>query len=336
MLTRCLISTAVLLLPIHLPHPHTPGVLKQLSQVTVADIAGPIEHMAADVKGHRIFVAATGNNSVEIFDSQTLHHLGAITELAQPQDLVFMPDRGQLLISNAADGSLRTYDATTLKLIDTKKMGGDADCVRVFPGGKSAVVGWGVGAMTFVDLQSGQRTNIHLDSHPESFELDSIGNHIFVNLPGIGQISVVDRRSQTVIESWQIHARENMSMALDEANRRVFVVCHKPARLLVMNMDDGSQLASLSTVADADNVFYDKLRKRIYVVGGEGLLAAYKQKGPDEYVSLGRTDSLEEGRTGLFVPEWNRLYVVARDRPPFPAELASFAVLEDGAETAGK
>ena len=54
------------------------------------------------------------------------------------------------------------------------------------------------------------------------------------------------------------------------------------------------------------------------------------RKSPDEYFALSRVDTVEEARTGLFVPEWKRLYVVARNRPPlFPAELMSFAILED-------
>ena len=65
------------------------------------------------------------------------------------------------------------------------------------------------------------------------------------------------------------------------------------------------------------------------MVGGEGSLAVYQQKGADEYVALSRTDTLDGARTGLFVPEWNRLYVVARNRPPFPAVLLSFEILED-------
>ena len=321
-------SAAVLLLPIHLLHNHGPEVLKQLRGVPLDGIQGPVAHMAADVKGQRIFLAATGNNSIEIFDSETLEHLNSITGLAQPQDLAFLPKSGNLLVTNGADGSLRTYDKTR-KLLDSKLMGGDADCLRVTPDGKMAIVGWGVGALATVDLETGRRSNIQLRSHPESFQVDSIGNHIFVNLPGVGEVSVIDRRSQTMTESWPIHQHENVPMALDELNRRVFVVCRKPARLLVLSMDDGAVMASMSTVGDADDIFYDRARKRIYVVGGEGQLAVYKQKTADEYTALSRIDTVEEGRTGLFVPEWNRLYVVARSRPPvFPAELLSFAILE--------
>jgi DNA-binding beta-propeller fold protein YncE len=326
----CLCLVAVLLFGVDIVHGHAPDVLKKLDGVMVPDIDGPVEHMAADIKGQRIFLAATGNNSIEIFDAKTLRHLNTIDGLAQPQDLLYLPESGHLLVSNAADGSLRTYDTKSLKLLERKLMGGDADHIRMLPGGKSVMVGWGVGALAIVDLTSGRRSDISLKSHPESFQMDSVGNHIFVNLPGVGEISVIDRRSGTVIESWPIRARENVPMAIDEANRRVFVVCHKPARLLVLDMDDGAEMASFSTVADAGDLFYDHERKRIYVIGGEGFLAIYQQKGPDEYSSLGRVDTVDEGRTGLFVPEWNRLYVVARKRPPVsPAELLSFAILGD-------
>jgi DNA-binding beta-propeller fold protein YncE len=330
MRARYLFSVAVLFLPIHLLRNHGPEVLKPVKTVDIADLQGPLQHMAADVKGQRIFVAATGNNTIEIFDAQTLQHLNTITGLSQPQDLVYLAESSHLLVTNAADGSLRTYDTKTLKLLSSKMMGGDADRIRVTPGGKSAIVGWGVGSLAVVDLQSGKRTDIQLRSHPDSFQVDSLGNHIFVNLPGVGEVSVIDRRSQTITESWPIRQRENSPMALDELNRRVFVVCRHPARLLVLNMDDGAVMATMSTVADADDVFYDKERKRVYVVGGEGLIAPYKQKGPDEYLALPRTDTTDEARTGLFVPEWNRIYVVARNRPPvFPAELLSFDVLND-------
>src|ERR1700733_6852912 len=110
MLARYLFCATLAALPIRLPKKHGAEVLKQLKDVTVQDIQGAVQHMAADVKGNRIFLAATGNNTIEIFDAQTLDHLNTIAGLSQPQDLVFLPGSGHLLVSNAADGSLRTYD----------------------------------------------------------------------------------------------------------------------------------------------------------------------------------------------------------------------------------
>jgi DNA-binding beta-propeller fold protein YncE len=325
-----LFSFAVILFQIHLFPKHSGGPLKPLTSIPLANLEGPLQHLAVDIKGQRIFLAATGNNSIEVYDAQRLTHLATISGLAQPQDLAFLPESGNLLVSNGADGSLRTYDGQTLKLLGSKLMGGDADRIGILPAGKTVYVGWGVGALAILDLPSGRRSDIKLSSHPESFQLDSAGNRIFVNLPGVSQIVEIDRRSQTISASWPLHPfRDNGPMALDEANRRIFVVCRKPAKLLVLNMDDEAVMASMSTVGDAADVFYDRDRKRVYVVGGEGFVDVFRQKSADDYSVLSHTLTVPGARTGLFVPEWNRVYVVARNRPPFEtAELLSFAIAD--------
>jgi DNA-binding beta-propeller fold protein YncE len=322
-----LLSAAFILLQIHIFSRHSGEPLKPLDDVMLPGLEGPLGHLAADVKGQRIFLAATSKNTIEVYSAQGLKHLATIPGLAQPQDLVFVPESGNLLVTNAADGSLRTYDGNTLKLLDSKLMGGDADRLWVAAGGKTVYVGWGVGALAVFDMQSGRRSDIKLHSHPESFQLDSTGNRIFVNLPGVDEIAEVDRRSQTVFATSPVHPyHDNGPMALDESNRRLFVVCRRPAKLLAINMDDASVMATMSTVGDAADAFYDRERKRIYVVGGDGSIDVYRQKGPDEYPVVSHTETIPGARTGIFVPEWNRIYVVARNRPPFDAaELLSFS-----------
>jgi hypothetical protein len=118
-------------------------------------------------------------------------------------------------------------------------------------------------------------------------------------------------------------------MALDEANRRIFVVCRRPAKLLVLNMDDDAVMASMSTAGDAGDVFYDREHKRVYVVGGEGFVEVFQQKSADDYFALSQAITVPGARTGIFVPEWNRVYVVARNRPPFDtAEIFSFGMAD--------
>jgi hypothetical protein len=45
-------------------------------------------------------------------------------------------------------------------------------------------------------------------------------------------------------------------------------------------MDSGKVVASLSTAADMDDMFFDAGRKRIYVAGGEGFLSVVQQGRP--------------------------------------------------------
>jgi len=64
----------------------------------------------------------------------------------------------------------------------------------------------------------------------------------------------------------------------------------------------------LSTCGDADDLFYDAKRQRIYVSCGEGALAVVQRQG-DTYRELGRIPTATGARTLLWVPELDRLFL---------------------------
>jgi len=100
--------------------------------------------------------------------------------------------------------------------------------------------------------------DVKLGSHPESFQLETRGNRIFVNLPQAGYIAVVDRQTGKLITNLTPdQARANFPMALDEAHRHLFVGCRSPARLLVLDTENGKTIAALKIVGDTDDLFYD-------------------------------------------------------------------------------
>ena len=47
----------------------------------------------------------------------------------------------------------------------------------------------------------------------------------------------------------------NYAMALDESDRRLFVVTRMPARLLVFDTNNGNIVQKLTAVVDSDDVF---------------------------------------------------------------------------------
>jgi hypothetical protein len=96
---------------------------------------------------------------------------------------------------------------------------------------------------------------------------------------------------------------------------------------MVLNTDTGAVITTMSTVGDADDVFYDRRRQRIYVTGGAGAVAIYQQKEANHYWEIERVRTTPGGRTGLFVPEWNRLFVASRAHgPDDPPEIRVFEV----------
>ncbi len=92
----------------------------------------------------------------------------------------------------------------------------------------------------------------------------------------------------------------NFPMALDEKNHRLFVVTRLPARLIVLDTQDGKRIASLPTVGDCDDVFYNERRHRLYATGGEGAISIFQQRASDHYDDLGRVETVSGARTGFF------------------------------------
>jgi len=113
-------------------------------------------------------------------------------------------------------------------------------------------------------------------------------------------------------------------MALDESGRRLFVGTRKPAMLLVYDIDSGKVVAKQPIGGDADDIFFDPERKRLYVICGEGRIDIVRQDDPNHYSPEGTVRTASGARTGLFVPEEARLYVAAPGIGTAPARLLAY------------
>ena len=74
-------------------------------------------------------------------------------------------------------------------------------------------------------------------------------------------------------------------------------------------------------MGDADDLFYDAVRKLVYISGGEGFIDIFAQSNPDHYHPAGRIPTASGARTSLFVPELNRLYLAVPHRGNQPTEI---------------
>jgi len=98
--------------------------------IELPDVQGRIDHMSIDVKGQRLFVAALGNNTIEVIDIKAGKRVKTITGLAEPQGVLYVPTDNRLYVANAKDGSVRIFDGTSYALLKTIDYGDDADNLR--------------------------------------------------------------------------------------------------------------------------------------------------------------------------------------------------------------
>ncbi len=285
-----------------------------VQEIPLPNVGGRIDHFTFDAKRKRVIGAALGNNTVEVVDTFAGRDIHSITGAADPQGVVYVGDLDKLFVANGTDGKLRIYDGDSFKLLNTVDIGEDADNARYDPVEKKVYVAFGGdegGGIAVIDAASGKRLEdaAKLDAHPESFQIATSKSAIYANIATKAKVVVIDRATHKVTE-WPLKTgKANYPMAFDEGDHRVFVVTRKPAQLVVLDSDSGAMVGSVPCVSDADDLYYDAGRKRIYVPGGEGFISVIQQIDADQYRSLAKIPTTVGARTGLWYEKRDRFYL---------------------------
>ncbi|WP_233475789.1 hypothetical protein [Bradyrhizobium brasilense] len=296
------------------------------TKIPLGDVRGRIDHLAVDLKRQRLFVAELGNDSVGVVDLAARNLLRTITGLSEPQGVGYEPSTDTLYVANARDGSVQLYEANTYKATGRIELGSDADNIRIDAAAKRVIVGYGDGGLAVVDPST--RTKIRsllLKAHPESFQLQPDSGRIFVNLPDARAVAVVDVASGKQLTSWPLDKGGNFAMAIDHERSRVLLVYRSPAELAAFSTD-GKAIAAAGTCGDADDLFVDAKRGRIYVSCGGGYVDVFEIDGA-AYRLIVRLPTATGARTSLFVPEMDRLFVAVRAGPAGPAAIWVFKTM---------
>lgn len=303
--------------------------LRAVGTIQLPRVEGRIDHLSVDLDGRRLFVAALGNNSLEVADLGAMKVIKSVAGLEEPQGVRYLPAVRRIVVANGGDGAVKFFDFGTFAVTSTAKLSGDADNVRFDAKAGHVYVGYGNGALAILDTDGKILGDIRLGGHPESFQLESAGPRVFVNVPSAGQIAVVDRDKRTVVTTWPVTAaRANYPMALDEPQHRVFIGCRNPARLLVYDTESGRMITSVEIVGDTDDLFYDAAKRRIYVAGGEGFITVLDQQDADRYVVSQRLPTAPGARTALFVPELGRVFLAVPHRGSQRAEIRIYETVQ--------
>jgi hypothetical protein len=299
------------------------GALRLIHTLPLPNVAGRFDHFACDVQGKRLFVAALGNNTVEVIDVAKFARLQTIRDQRKPTGVLFLPDAATLYVANGDDGTFRSYDGKTYAARTSLGLVDDADNVRFDAASQRIYFGFGDGALGVTDpLARDLLAHIELKAHPESFQLEGSGPRIFVNLPDAKSIAVVDRDKRAVVAQWPMERfQANFPMALDEAAHRLFVGCRRPARVVVFDSVTGKPVTDFEISGDTDDLFFDAKRQRLYVSCGEGFVDVVQRRESDRYERVERVPTRAGARTSFFSAELDRLFVAVPQRDGKDAEL---------------
>jgi hypothetical protein len=311
---------------------NSPGV-RLIQEILLPKIMGRLDHTSLDRKRKLMFFSCLGDNSVVVLDvfagkvvQKILH--GSFSE---PQGILFVQETCRLYVANAGNGCVTVFqgeldDAAAWLHIKTLDFDDEADNLRYDSKATLVYVGYGEGALGVIDEMT--VTKIYELSypclgHPESFQLCQKTSRAFINVKdeAIIQVHDISGRNSPPI-TWRLPdgVSHNFPMALDDTGERLFVATRRPSCVLVIDTRNGTIVNRVPCCGDMDDMYFDSRRRRLYVIGGEGVVSTIQQRtrkrlwwGSSKQEEYERSDAPSSvgARTGLWFDTRDRLYVCA-------------------------
>jgi DNA-binding beta-propeller fold protein YncE len=292
--------------------------------ISMPHVKGRIDHLDANVKDQMVYVAALGNNSLEVIDLKNGKLLHSIGGLDEPQGVAYVPQTKEIIVANGGNGECKFYNAKTFENTASIDLGSDADDVRYDSADQKIFVGYGEGGIAIIDAVKHEKiADIKLPAHPEGFQLDKRLNRLFVNVPDAGEIDVIDLKELKLTHKWKTEYRANFPMAIDESKQIIFVGYRHPGKLVAINSTTGNTIAVADLISDIDDLYFDTGTKKIYASGGGGAINIYSFNN-SEIIQVANIPTRNGARTSLLLSQLSE-FVLAERAGGEPAQLQVFS-----------
>ena len=301
--------------------------------ISLIGVQGKFDHLAIDITGNRLFIAATGNHSVEAIDLKTDKVEQSIAGLGKPHGLAWVEATGSLYVADGTLGELRVYKGTPLALAGKIKLSDDADDMVYDDANHLLFVGHGgsdaanPARIAVVDTERfSLNENFSVATHPEALDIDPQSRPVFANIAESNEVAVIGTGTKAITSHWKlIRAADNVPLAFDGEHQLLYVACRTPGTLIALDAATGKEVASLSAADGADDQFYDPALRRVYLIGGAGEVDSYQVDEAKVLHPLGAVHTAAGAKTALFVPVQGLLYVGVPGAGGHPAELRAYS-----------
>ena len=318
---------AVLLAALVAVGSHAPArsadILTLAGRTELPGYTGDFDHFAYDVKSNRLWLAAEDHQTLDVFDLKSGKKLRSVEGIVDtPHAVHFVPGSNRLIVTDSGGEpkAPKLIDATSYKVTGALKLAAPgADEMRYDPGSKRLFIVNGGRDAKMTETYLSMVDPVTLKTYGDlKFDTDKVeamvieekGDKLFINVTGKNYLAVVNKKTLKVLDTWPIkEAEQNAPLAFDEAGKRLFIVTRKPSKLVILDAESGATVASFDTPMKVNQVIWDAVTKRVFVLAGEGFISVFQQRGVDHYDELPRIATTVGAKTGILIPELRRLYV---------------------------
>ena len=277
---------------------------------------GSWDYLTVDEAARRLYVSH--GTQVEVLDIDSLTVVGSIPKTPGVHGIAIAPEVGRGFVSNGQASTVTIFDLKTLKPIGDVATGQKPDAI-IFDPATSRVFAFngGSNSATAIDAAGGTVAGtVNLDGGPEFAASDGNG-YVFNNLEDESLVLKINSRELKVEQRWPTApCASPSSMAMDRANRRLFVGCRNKF-MAVIDADSGKVITTLPIGDHVDATAFDPETKLIFNSNGEGTITVVHQDRPDKYSAIETVKTLPRAKTMALDPKTHRLFLSTAENGQF-------------------
>jgi hypothetical protein len=214
--------------------------LNAVGVIDIPDSTGTLfDHGAFEPRSHRVFVAHTARDRIEVIDHDTSHHLTTLHGFPEAAGVV--ADEGQVLITNRGAAGLAWIDAHTLEtraVFDTRVRPNGVAIVSRLKLAVVACIGDKIHGpvLQVLDLENHRRWAIDLPGQPRWCVTDVAGAQLFLAIRDPSMVLVARLPELDEVQHWRLPSAGAHGIDVDHQASRLYIAC------------DGGSLVELETI----------------------------------------------------------------------------------------
>jgi DNA-binding beta-propeller fold protein YncE len=280
---------------------------------------GRWDYVVPDPAQHRLFVGR--ENRVMVVDENDGKLLGEVTGIHGAHGTAVASRAGHGFATSGNDSSVVMFDLKTFKALGRAPAAEDADAI-IYDSASDRVFTFNGDAhsSTVIDPHTGKLiTNVPLGGKPE-YGVSAANGKVYANLTDVSEVVEIDAKQLAVTRHWSTSpCKQPVAMAIDLAHHRLFSGCRSGV-MAVSDYVAGKVVATKPIGAGTDGAAYDPTSGDAFASNADGTLTVIHQDTPDTYHVVQSVRTAEGGRNMGLDPVTHRLFVVAADLGPAPAE----------------
>lgn len=306
-----------------------------VGRIPVPNMTGTWDHLTLDPTSNRLFASAQEDNQVRVFDLVARRPLFTMADgFNRPQGLYYITGADTLAVTNGKDGTFRSFNGKSYQPIKIVPLSLGADMMDMDPhthylyvdhGGTDS--NRGPGGLAIINSQDWSKVGeVPTDLRPAALEMEKNGNRLFLLIPGLSQVAVIDRGTNEIYARYQLKAPgQPIALALDETHHRLFVANRRPTSFNVLDLDTGRPITALDVVEGVESMYFDAKLHRVYMTALDGFVQVIQQVDADHYKTIARFFTGHHAGTSQWVPGMN-LFAVAV--PPVDGQTAEILLFK--------